>query len=176
MAPASYRPPLKIDDEKERTFTQTTESNLSSGSKFVRVTEILSDKGATVHSLDKGDTLQDAIKALQTNKIGAIVVMGEGAVVGILSERDAVRVLGENGAEALSMPVSEVMTSNPVMCGPSDPLLKVLKAMSEGGFRHMPVADSTGKLLGLVSIRDVVAYRLREIEYEALQMKQMIIG
>ncbi|MEM1361976.1 MAG: CBS domain-containing protein [Pseudomonadota bacterium] len=176
MAPASYRPPLKIDDEKERTYTQTTDTNMASGSKFVRVTEILSDKGATVHSVGKGETLQEAINALKTHKIGAIVVMEEGAVVGILSERDAVRVLGESGAEALTMPVSQVMTPDPVTCGPSDPLLKVLKAMSEGGFRHMPVADVTGKLLGLISIRDVVAYRLREIEYEALQMKQMIIG
>lgn len=176
MAPESYRPPLKIDDEKERTYTQTKDTNLSQSGKYIRVSDILSEKGATVHSITKTHTLQEAIDQLKEHRIGAIVVMEADAVSGILSERDVVRVLGGRGADALAVPVSEVMTPDPKTCSPSDPLIRIMKRMSDGGFRHMPVADINGKLLGVISIRDVVAYRLREIEYEALQMKQMIVG
>lgn len=176
MAPESYRPPLKADTEKERTYTQSSDTNLSHGTQFIRVSQILEEKGNKVHQVAPGDTLQHAIEQLREHKIGAILVVDGGKMVGILSERDVVSELAERGADGLSTPVSQVMTAEPKTCAPSDPLLKVIKQMSDGGFRHMPVTDIGKNLIGLVSIRDVVAFRLREIEYEALKMKQMIIG
>lgn len=176
MAPESYRPPLKIDDEKERTYTQSQDSNLTGENRFARVAQILEEKGRKVFSVAPEDTLQHAIEKLRDYKIGAILVVENDKMVGILSERDVVRELAERAADGLATLVSEVMTRDPKTCAPSDPLLKVIKRMSDGGFRHMPVTDISKNLIGLVSIRDVVAFRLREIEYEALKMKQMIIG
>ncbi|MCR9085858.1 MAG: CBS domain-containing protein [Rhodobacteraceae bacterium] len=176
MAPESYRPPLKADTEKERTYTQSSDTNLSHGTQFTRVAQILEEKGNKVHEVAPGDTLQHAIEQLREHKIGAILVVDGGKMVGILSERDVVRELAERGADGLTALVSEAMTADPKTCAPSDPLLNVMKRMSDGNFRHMPVTDIKKELIGLVSIRDVVAFRLREIEYEALKMKQMIIG
>ncbi|MCV6596234.1 MAG: CBS domain-containing protein [Mangrovicoccus sp.] len=176
MAPASYRPALKIDDEKGRSYTQTTDSNLTPGHSYLRATDVLAEKGDTVHSVSPADTLQTAIAQLKAHKIGAILVIEAGKLIGILSERDVVRQLADHAAAALEQPVSAVMTPEPQTCGPSDPLIRIMKRMTDGGFRHMPVADVSGNLLGMISVRDVVAYRLREIEHEALQMKQMIVG
>lgn len=176
MAPESYRPPLKVDDEKPRTFTQSSETNLPHSSRFARVSQILEEKGSVVHTVGPADTLGHAIGELKRYAIGAIVVMDGDAMIGILSERDVVSELAEHGAAALDAPVSSAMTAQPKTCSPSDPLLVVTKRMSDGNFRHIPVIDINGQLVGMLSIRDVVAFRLREIEYEALQMKQMIIG
>jgi len=176
MAPASYRPALKIDDEKQRSYTQAEGTNMAPGHSYLRATHILSEKGNTVHSVAPTDVLQTAIEQLKAHRIGAILVIEGEKLLGILSERDVVRQLADHGAEALNQPVTQVMTKDPQTCSPSDPLIRIMKRMTDGNFRHMPVADVSGNLLGMISVRDVVAYRLREIEYEALQMKQMIVG
>jgi CBS domain-containing protein len=172
--PASFRPPI-VGDEKERTYTQTTETNLRKPSTNLTVRDILAEKGGEVHNLAPDTSVAQAAETLGKLRIGALLVMQDGAVLGILSERDVVRHLGAEGAAVLDRKVSEVMTPDPLSCHPADALLLIMKRMSEGRFRHMPVMED-GKLVGLISIKDVVDYRLRELEYDALKMKQMITG
>ena len=92
-----------------------------------------------------------------------------------LSERDIVRKLAETPGQTLPQTVAENMTRDVVTCGTQDTLVEVLRSMSEGRFRHMPVVEA-GMLKGMVTIGDVVNYRLNELEHEALQLKQLIVG
>ena len=98
-----------------------------------------------------------------------------GVLQGILSERDIVRKLAETPGQTLPQTVEENMTTGVVTCSPSDELIDVLRRMNDGKFRHMPVLDGEN-LCGMVTIGDVVNHRLEELEHEALQLKQMIVG
>ena len=172
--PASYRAPIRADKEKNRTSSQTASTNLKQD--MGTVARLLAGKGGNVISIRPQDNLSKAVSILREKRIGALVVTDEtGALKGILSERDIVRKLAETPGQTLPQSVSENMTANVVTCGPDDTLVDVLKRMTEGRFRHMPVVDS-GKLCGMVTIGDVVQYRLAEVELEALQLKQMIVG
>ncbi|EEE35929.1 CBS domain protein [Rhodobacteraceae bacterium KLH11] len=113
---------------------------------------------------------------LRDKRIGAVVVTDQnGALQGILSERDIVRRMAETPGQTLPQSVADLMTSEVKTCAPDDLLNDVLKTMTDGRFRHMPVL-SDGKLRGVITIGDVVHFRLKELEYEALKMKQMIVG
>jgi CBS domain-containing protein len=173
--PASYRPPVKADlEEKPRTLTQTVETNLKQGD--TTVANLLSRKGGDTFSIRPQDTIATAVGVLRDRRIGALVVADDdGNLKGILSERDIVRKLAETPGQTLPQTVAENMTSNVVTCAPDDTLVSVLQRMSEGKFRHMPVIDN-GKLAGMVTIGDVINHRLAELEHEALQMRQMIVG
>ena len=98
-----------------------------------------------------------------------------GALQGILSERDIVRRMADTPGQTLPQSVEALMTREVQTCAPEDRLMDVLKTMTEGRFRHMPVL-SDGRLCGVITIGDVVHFRLQELEYEALRMKQMIVG
>jgi CBS domain-containing protein len=99
------------------------------------------------------------------------VVVGEGeAVAGILSERDVVRCLGQKGADVLDLPVSSVMTAPAITIEPRVSVLAALSDMSKRRIRHLPVVEG-GRLAGIVSIGDLVAYRIRRIEEEAEAMR-----
>jgi CBS domain-containing protein len=129
------------------------------------VRAILDTKGHDVESVEPGVTLADAVKRLAERKIGAVLVMAGTRMEGILSERDIVRVLGEQGASALEQPVSSVMTRRVVSCRSTDTVAAIMEMMTLGKFRHLPVIDG-GVVVGLISIGDVVKWRVQEYESE----------
>ena len=122
-------------------------------------------------------TVADAARLLSERRIGAVVVSSDGRVAeGILSERDIVRELGRSGAEVLDRKASEMMTSKVSTCVCSDDALTVLERMTQGRFRHLPVVDGDGNMLGVVSIGDAVSGRLKELAAEKEALTGMIMG
>lgn len=142
------------------------------------VSQILKSKAVDgVLTLTSDAPVADAIAIMSDRRIGTIVVSDDGGTTanGILSERDVVRHLGQRGAECLAESVADMMTRTLVTCGPSDTSDSVLGKMTEGRFRHMPVLEN-GKLLGLISIGDVVKARLAELSMERDALEGMVRG
>ena len=137
------------------------------------VRAILDTKGHQVQSVEPGAKLAAAIKILSERRIGAVLVMSQGRIEGILSERDIVRVLGERGASALDEPVSSVMTRRVVSCREKDTVSEIMETMTNGKFRHLPVVED-GKVAGLISIGDVVKWRVNEYEREQEALREYI--
>lgn len=172
--PATYQAPMRKDHETTRTHSQSQSSNLSSA--VATVSQVLSGKGRAVFSIQPEETLGAAVTLLRDRSVGALLVTNEsGDLVGILSERDIVRKLADTPGQTLPQLVGDVMTKKVETCTGADPLVSVLKRMTAGRFRHMPVMES-GKLVGMLTIGDVITYRLTELEHEALQLKQLIVG
>ncbi|MDO5704528.1 MAG: CBS domain-containing protein [Paracoccus sp. (in: a-proteobacteria)] len=122
-------------------------------------------------------TVAEAAGLLAEHRIGAVVVSTDGKTPeGILSERDIVRQIGKNGAGVLDKPVSEIMTASVQTCIVSDDALVILERMTEGRFRHLPVVDGSGHMLGVVSIGDAVSGRLKELAAEKEALTGMIMG
>src|SRR5262249_2410305 len=118
--------------------------------------------------------LIDIARKLAAKRIGAIVVCGaKGEVAGIVSERDIVRLLAEQGIDCLSRPVSEIMTHQVVTCKDEDTLDELMALMTERCFRHLQVVTD-GQLSGIVSIGDVVKHHIAEVEMEATAMREYI--
>jgi len=112
------------------------------------VKSILSAKGSNVVSIEPTATLEVAVNTLAKRKIGALLVLGpDRRVIGILSERDIVRVLAEKGAGALTQPLAQVMTRNVVTCSPSDSVGVLMERMTTGRFRHLPVIEQASAAL-----------------------------
>ena len=131
----------------------------------------------TIVTITPDVTLAEAAQLLAEKRIGAVVVSTDGrSPVGILSERDIVRQLGRNGIEVLSQTVSEVMTTSVQTCVPGEDAMTILERMTEGRFRHMPVVDEDGAMLGVVSIGDAVSGRLKELAAEKEALTGMIMG
>ena len=138
------------------------------------VKHILDEKGRNVVTVQPAMTLADAAKFLSDNKIGAVVVSGvDGRITGILSERDIVKIIAAKGGTALNEPVSAAMTSKVVTCTESHTVNQLMEIMTENRFRHLPVEDG-GKLIGIVSIGDVVRRRIEDVEREAEEIKAYI--
>src|SRR6185295_18525735 len=137
------------------------------------VRAILDSKGHDVLSVEPEAKLSAAIKLLGERKIGAVLVMNASRLEGILSERDIVRVLGERGARVLDEPVSSVMTRKVVSCRQSDTVAGIMEMMTLGKFRHLPVIEE-GAVVGLISIGDVVKWRVREFENEQEALRDYI--
>jgi CBS domain-containing protein len=138
------------------------------------VKAILSRKGGDVVTADPNATLAEAVRILAARRIGAVVVTGaDRRIVGILSERDVVRLLGDKGPAALDLPISEVMTRKVTTCSMRDTVAELMERMTEGKFRHVPVVDD-GRLAGIVSIGDVVKWRVHEIEDESDALRDYI--
>ena len=130
--------------------------------------------GGDIIDIEPKADLAAAAKLLAEYRIGAVVIRGAGGrLAGILSERDIVRAIAEQGAAALSLSVAQVMTREVETCGPEDSIADLMERMTAGKFRHMPVM-SEGKLAGLVSIGDVVKQRVGEIESESEAMRDYI--
>ncbi|EHS54067.1 putative signal transduction protein with CBS domain-containing protein [Rhizobium sp. PDO1-076] len=137
---------------------------------------ILELKGRDVVTVGPSVTLGEAAHILEENKIGAVVVVGmENRIVGIFTERDVVRAIGQNGRDAFDQPISTLMTANVYRCREDTSVNELMELMSARRFRHVPVEDN-GKLSGIISIGDVVKSRIREIETEAEQIKAYIAG
>ncbi len=138
------------------------------------VKTILSSKGRDVTTIEPTATLETAIALLAQRRIGALVVLGPGGrVIGILSERDIVRVLAAQGAAALNAPLAQVMTRKVSTCSESDTVSAIMEQMTDGKFRHVPVVDQD-RLIGIVSIGDVVKHRLEEMERESEALRDYI--
>lgn len=141
------------------------------------VKQILANKGTEeVFTIKPGTLVTDAAQILAERRIGGLVVSKDGqSIDGILSERDIVRSLAVRGASCLSEKIDDMMTRNPICCSPEDTSDQVLTRMTEGRFRHMPVARD-GKLAGIVTIGDVVSARLSELSMEKDALQGMIMG
>lgn len=119
----------------------------------MRVRDVMRSNGLLTVSPD--DKVLDVVKSMYERGVGSALIVGpEGGLVGIFTERDLVKLVASGGN--LEGKVGEYMTRNPVTAKPEDPLPLVASKMIEGGFRHMPVVDESGKLVGIVSIRDVL--------------------
>ena len=131
-------------------------------------------RGGDIIGIEPTANLAAAAKLLAAHRIGSLVIRGAGGrVAGILSERDIVRALSEQGASALDVPVGQAMTRNVETCGEDESCASIMERMTAGKFRHMPVLRG-GKLAGLVSIGDVVKQRVDEIERESEAMRDYI--
>ena len=130
--------------------------------------------GGDIICIEPTADLASAAKLLSKHRIGAVLIRGPGGrLAGILSERDIVRALSENGAEALARPVGQVMTREVATCGEDDSVASIMERMTAGKFRHLPVVNA-GELVGLISIGDVVKQRVEEIEGESEAMRDYI--
>jgi CBS domain-containing protein len=138
------------------------------------VKAILTNKGSNILTIEPTANVAAAARILAERRIGALVVTGpERRVIGIVSERDLVRVLAERGPAALDLALTEVMTRKVATCSPADTISSIMERMTDGKFRHVPVVEQ-GRLVGIVSIGDVVKYRLREMEQEQAALRDYI--
>lgn len=137
------------------------------------VRAILDSKGRQIVAIEPDTRLGAAAKVLADRRIGALLVLGHGGLEGILSERDVVRCIGEDGAAVLTLPVSAVMTREVVCCRQSDTVASIMEMMTHRKFRHLPVVES-GEIVGLISIGDIVKWRLREYEDEQQALQDYI--
>lgn len=141
------------------------------------VAAMLKSKSPDIISVAPGDTIASAIALLAKMKIGAVVVCNpSGDLVGILSERDIVRGLGEHGTDVLGHTVDTLMTANVKTCTVSETVDGLMHRMTDGRFRHMPVLGDDGKLVGVISIGDVVKRRISQLEHETEAMRDYISG
>ena len=142
----------------------------------VFVKELLDLKGRDVVTVDPGMSLGDAAVTLHEHRIGAVVVVDEkGAILGIFTERDMVKAIASHGAGALQVTVADVMTKNVTRCHEGSSTDDLMELMTGGRFRHLPV-EASGRLVGIISIGDVVKARISEVEAEAEHIKAYIAG
>lgn len=139
------------------------------------VGNILDRKGAEVFTVDPTATVRTAAQLMRARGIAALVVKGADVMNGLISERDIVHAISQYGEQALAMAVSEVMTRNAVTVTPNDSLKRAMSLMTNHRLRHLTVVDK-GKLVGVVSIGDVVKYRLEDLETESNILRDAYIA
>jgi CBS domain-containing protein len=138
------------------------------------VAKILAAKGRDVVTTAPSRSVAEAVAMLARRKIGALVVVEDGdRIVGIISERDIVRLIATKAADALDQPISAIMTKAVMTCGEGETIDSVMARMTRGRFRHLPVVGE-GRLTGIVSIGDVVKARIEQVEHEAEEMRAYI--
>lgn len=141
----------------------------------MKISSILATKGANVITIRPDQTIRQALALLSQHNIGALVVVNQAEQpVGILSERDIVRYAVHN-ENLFDLPVQQLMTARVITGSPNDDLDAVLKQMTHGRFRHLPIVEA-GKLIGIVSIGDVVKARLEEYQGEIDTLEQQMRG
>jgi CBS domain-containing protein len=140
----------------------------------MRIADVLKTKGSTVATVEPGTTVTELLTELARHNIGAMVVLAaDGSVAGIVSERDVVRRLDEQGAVLLNASVADIMTSEVVTCDPDDSVDSLTVLMTERRIRHVPVVTA-GRLAGIVSIGDVVKSRIKKLEEDQQQLEAYI--
>lgn len=139
----------------------------------MRIADVLRNKGAAVMTINPDATVAELLAGLAEHNIGAMVVSGPDGVAGIVSERDVVRALHKHGASVLARPVAKIMTPVVSTCTKSDLVDDISVLMTENRVRHVPVVEN-GKLLGIVSIGDVVKSRIEELLAEHQQLQSYI--
>jgi CBS domain-containing protein len=151
-------------------------AELNKGGERMLIGQILASKGREVVSTRPDAATTEVAGLLKARRIGAVVVIDEdGVLCGIISERDLARGLADHGADLLDMQVSELMTKDVVTCSPEDGIGQLMQIMTERRFRHLPVVQD-GKMVGIISIGDVVKYRLQELEAETHLLHDYISG
>ncbi len=139
------------------------------------VRNILAVKGRDVVTIQHDARLTAAARLLAEKHIGALLILGaDHRIVGILSERDIVRAIAERSASALDDFVSTAMTRDVMTCNEAETIISIMDRMTVGKFRHMPVVDQD-RLVGMISIGDVVKYRVHGMEHDAAQMREYIL-
>ena len=142
----------------------------------MRVSKVLKTKGSAVATVTRQTTVRQAVAELARHQIGALVVSSDGArIEGIVSERDVVRRLDDQPDTLLDAPVSQIMSGTVETCSPDDDVVSLMSVMTEGRFRHLPVVDA-GRLVGIVSIGDVVKSRIEELERDRAELVDYING
>jgi len=137
------------------------------------VGQILKGKTGEIITVSSDQTIEDAVTFMVGHKIGAALVKDGADLTGIFTERDLMRLVAANGAVGMAMTVGDVMTTRLMTCEPSDSVESIMEMMTEGRFRHVPVLDD-GKLVGIVSIGDLVKARMSDVEHEAEALRGYI--
>jgi len=138
------------------------------------VAAILKHKGARVETVQPNATVQQVCDLLTSRQIGATVVVGAaGQVVGVVSERDIVQALSKKGPGSLTQSIDEIMTRQVATCQLTDTSEDLMEMMTRGRFRHVPVVEG-GRLVGIISIGDVVKRRIEDSELERRTMREYI--
>lgn len=138
------------------------------------VSSIISSKGSAVVSISAQESVEKLLHLLDRHRIGAVLVLGaNGAIAGIVSERDVVRALSARGAGTLALRVADIMVSDIEVCDPDDTIDHVMQVMTERRIRHLPVLQK-GQLMGMISIGDVVKNLIDETRHEAEALRQYI--
>lgn len=137
------------------------------------IASVLRDKGKSVETIAGDVSVHDAVRRLGEKRIGALPVIEAGQIVGIISERDVIYCLREHGADVLDWPLSRVMSSPAITADSEMPVLAALALMTQRRIRHLPIVDN-GQIRGIVSIGDLVKFRMERIEAEADAMRAYI--
>jgi len=137
------------------------------------VSQILRSKGDTVFTVGPGETIAAVAALLHSRRVGALVVLDAERVAGIVSERDVVRGMAEHGAASLGRPVSSIMTKDVLYADPGETVDSLLTRMTDRRIRHLPVCKKD-RLVGIVSIGDLVKWKISEVEAEADTLKAYI--
>ncbi len=141
----------------------------------MRIADLLRNKGSAVATVEPSATVADLIGALATHNVGAMPVVDDGVVIGIVSERDVVRRLHDDGPAMLTATVAEIMTTDVTTCEPGTDVTELARIMTARRFRHLPVVVD-GSLVGIVSIGDIVKARIDQLESERAQLQSYIAG
>ncbi len=141
----------------------------------MKVKELLSIKGLECFSIMSDQTLLDAAKQMAECKIGALLVMDKGVLVGIITERDIVKNAANEQRQCKDVRIKQAMTTNLLVVKPGDDLDYVMAVMIQNNIRHLPVVEESG-LVGLLSMRDVVRVLVKNLKAENLYLKDMIGG
>lgn len=140
------------------------------------VSQILKTKGGVVRTVQDAEDLRSVARVLDDERIGAVVAMDtSGRISGVLSERDIVRQIARSGASALTMPVADAMTRDVITTTPNEPIDDCLERMTDRRIRHLPVLEGAG-LVGIISIGDLVKWKIAETEAEAESLKSYVSG
>ena len=139
------------------------------------VSQLLLGKGNQIYSVAPTDSVLRAIEIMATRHIGALLVMNQGTLAGIISERDYARKVILKNRSSHDTPVSEIMTSPAITVGPKDTVHHCMQIMTEGRFRHLPVVDS-GRVIGMLSIGDLVKAVMEEQSAQIEQLERYIAG
>jgi CBS domain-containing protein len=141
----------------------------------VNVEHILARKGRAVRTIAPDALLEDALRRLREERIGAFVVSEDGThLLGILSDRDILDAIADHGTDVLGESVGSVMTEKVFTCSREDQVSAIMALMTDRRIRHVPVVEKDGRLCGMISIGDVVKQRLDEIQGEAEAMREYV--
>lgn len=142
----------------------------------MHVAAVLKRKGSNVVTIHPERTISDVAHLLTANRIGAVVVAEQDRhVLGIISERDIIHGIARHGHGVLDMPVTELMTREVLTCDPRDTMARIMAVMTDRRVRHLPVCED-GRLIGMISIGDVVKQRLNEAEVEVESLRDYVGG
>lgn len=139
----------------------------------MRIADVLRTKGGTVATITPETSVSGLLNELSMHNIGAMVVVDADGVVGIVSERDVVRKLHEHGSDLLRLPVSAIMTTMVATCAPTDTVDHLSVLMTTKRVRHIPVVEND-RLIGIVSIGDIVKQRMEDLESEQRALQDYI--